>query len=115
MTQRREHLLPCDDMRRSSLYFSVPALLIAAALCGLAWFPVAPFVLIALGAVSFVLLAIGFARALSKQESSYVTLAVPPVAFVALLMAFAFFGWNQERIESMRTLPHDTPGADESR
>jgi hypothetical protein len=86
-------------MRRSSFYFSIPALLIAIALCVLAWFPVHWMILAALGVVSFVLLAIGFARAMGKQENSYLALALPPMALVTLLMAAAFFQEHQLRAE----------------
>jgi hypothetical protein len=96
-------------MRLSSFHFSVPALLIAIALCVLAWFPVHWMILAALGVVSFVLLAIGFARAMGKQENSYLALAVPPMALVTLLAAAAFFQEHQLRADARRPFMNAAP------
>jgi hypothetical protein len=96
---------------RRSLLLSVPALLIAAALCVLAWFSIPPAVLVTLWAVSFLMLASGFARAMSKRENSYLTLAVPVVALVVLVVALVFWEEHRERKNAAKALIDVSNGA----
>jgi O-antigen/teichoic acid export membrane protein len=96
---------------RRSLLLSIPALLIAALLCGLAWIPVPPAVLVTLWAASFLMLASGFARAMSKRENSYLTLAVPVVALVVLVVALVFWEEHRERANAPQPLIDVSNGA----
>jgi hypothetical protein len=95
--------------RRSSLSFSVPALLIAAALCVLALLSVPPLALGALGLASFGLLSFGFARAMVRREHGYVPLAVPLLALLMLLGAAASFADHRTQADASRPFINAPP------